>query len=166
MKHLPNWLSGARLALAPYVCYLLYTREYGSALWWFGAAAVSDGLDGWLARRWHAESRLGAMLDPLADKVLLSGAFAALALAGAIPWWLAAVVLGRDALILLAAAALLAWGAKQRAFPPTIWGKLSTAAQIACILAVVITGGPVTALTYVVAILALLSGLGYARRAF
>ena len=132
MKHIPNLLSAARLALAPYLFVLLWRRQYTLALAVCLVAGVTDGLDGLLARRLQVSSRLGAYLDPIADKVLLSGAFLTLALDGAIERWLAVVVLGRDAMILLfvAGAFLLT---SIRSFRPSIWGKASTAAQIAFI---------------------------------
>jgi cardiolipin synthase len=132
VKHIPNLLSAARLALAPYLFVLLWRRQYTLALAFCLVAGLTDGLDGLLARRFQVSSRLGAYLDPAADKVLLSGAFLTLALDGAIERWLAVVVLGRDVMILLfvAGAFLLT---PIRSFPPSIWGKASTAAQIAFI---------------------------------
>lgn len=134
MKLVPNLLSGARLALAPWLFYLLWHRQYGAALILCFVAGITDGLDGLLARKFSAASRLGAYLDPVADKILLSGVFLTLALDGALPAWLAVLVLGRDALILIFAGAAFAF-TSIRAFPPSIWGKASTAAQIAYILA-------------------------------
>jgi len=136
VKHLPNILSAARLAMAPYVFLLIWRREYGLVLLLFVLAGITDGLDGLLARRFKAGSRVGAYLDPIADKVLLSGAFLTLALDGAIDTWVAVLVLGRDVVILLfAVAVMMARG--RRSFPPSIWGKASTAAQIAFVVAVV-----------------------------
>lgn len=133
MKHIPNLLSAARLVLAPYLFVLLWQRQYRLALVFCLIAGLTDGLDGLLARRLQVSSRLGAYLDPIADKVLLSGAFLTLALDGAIERWLAVVVLGRDAMILLfAAGAFLLTSIRN--FPPSIWGKASTAAQIAFIV--------------------------------
>jgi len=74
------------------------------------------------------------MLDPIADKVLLSGAFVALWLDGSVEGWLAAIILGRDALILGAAGVALVWSKSPRRFPPSIWGKLSTIAQVALVV--------------------------------
>jgi cardiolipin synthase len=136
LSQLPNLVSALRLVLAPYICYLLGTRHFLAALVWFAIAGVSDGLDGWLARRYGVASRMGALLDPVADKVLLSGAFLTLALTFVIPWWLTFFVLGRDVMILAFAVHTL-MTKTQREFPPSIWGKLSTAVQIAYILAVV-----------------------------
>ena len=133
MKQIPNLLTAARLLAAPYILYLLWTGEYRTALVWFSIASATDVLDGFLARRLHAGSRMGALLDPVADKVLLSGSFLTLGLRGIIPWWLMAVVLGRDLLILIFAIVALA-RKMRRDFPPSVWGKASTAAQIAYVL--------------------------------
>ena len=134
-------------------------------------AGVTDALDGWLARRLGAASHLGAYLDPVADKVLLSGAFLTLAVDGAIEAWLAALVLGRDALILLFAAGAFLFTKSVRSFEPSIWGKGSTAAQILFILAVLLhfvgfAGSPVvTGLKWLTAALTAWSGIHYAVRA-
>jgi len=136
VKHLPNLLTFARLALAPYLFLLLWRREYRPVLALFLIVAITDALDGWIARTFDAASRLGAYLDPVADKILLSGIFLMLALSGAIEVWLAVLVLGRDLLILLAA--LWLYLVKTlRSFPPSPWGKASTFAQIAFVVAVV-----------------------------
>jgi cardiolipin synthase (CMP-forming) len=137
LKYLPNILSGARLILAPYIFWLMWRREYGSVLIWFLLSGITDGVDGWIARRWNAQSRLGAMLDPIGDKLLLSGSFLVLALDGAMEWWLAALVLGRDVVILLFAAGVLLFSKKKAEFPPSWWGKSSTVAQICYIVALV-----------------------------
>jgi cardiolipin synthase len=136
LSHIPNLLSAARLALSPYIFYLLGTRQYSAALVWFAIAGVTDALDGWFARRYNAGSRFGALLDPVADKVLLDGSFLTLALTFVVPWSLTFIVLGRDLMIL--AFALHALSKKTtREFPPSKWGKLSTAAQIAYVLGMV-----------------------------
>ena len=133
MKQIPNLLTAARLLAAPYILYLLWTGEYRAALVWFATASATDVLDGFLARRLRVVSNAGALLDPVADKVLLSGSFLILGLKGINPFWLMALVLGRDLLIL--GFALLALVRKtRRKFPPSAWGKASTAAQIACVL--------------------------------
>src|SRR5579871_6531190 len=103
LRHIPNILSAARLALAPYLFVLLWRREYQLALAIIILAGITDGLDGLLARKLNANSRLGAYLDPIADKILLSGAFLTLALDGAIELWLAVLVFARDIVILLLA---------------------------------------------------------------
>ena len=137
MKILPNVLSAARLALAPYLFFVLWRREYGIALAVCLLAGLTDAFDGLAARKWNASSRLGAYLDPIADKVLLSGAFLTLALDGAIEKWVAILVLGRDALILILAAGAFLF-TKIRSFPPSWWGKASTTAQICYVLALLL----------------------------
>ena len=129
MTHLPNLLTAARLALTPYLFWLMVRHEYRAIIPWFIAIAVTDVVDGFLARRFQASSRLGAYLDPIADKVLLSGTFLVLALTGAMESWLAVVVLGRD-VVILAAAGVLYLSTGRRNFPPSPWGKLSTFVQI------------------------------------
>jgi cardiolipin synthase (CMP-forming) len=137
LKYIPNLFSLARLALAPYVFVLLSRRDYRLALVLFGIAGLTDWLDGVFARRFGTTSRLGAVLDPVADKVLLSGSFLVLALTGAIETWVAALVIGRDLLILLFAAGAFLVSKTRRDFPPSAWGKASTVVQIAFVLAVV-----------------------------
>lgn len=133
MTQIPNFLTAARLLAAPFILYLLWTGEYRTALVWFAIASATDMLDGFLARRLRVVSRTGALLDPVADKVLLSGSFLILGLKGIIPFWLMAIVIGRDLLIL--GFALLALARRTHGeFPPSAWGKASTAAQIACVL--------------------------------
>jgi cardiolipin synthase (CMP-forming) len=137
IRLLPNLISLARLALVPVVLRAIWLREYEWALAWCAVAGISDGLDGFLARRLRATSRFGAYLDPVADKLLLSGAYLTLGLDGVIPWWLTAVVFGRDALMLLA----IGWAmrfTKLRDFEPTVWGKVSTAIQILTALVVLV----------------------------
>jgi len=137
MRHVPNILSAIRLIAAPYVFVLLWTNQWATALAWMAVIGATDGFDGYLARRFHATSKLGAMLDPVADKVLLSGSYLTLALNNTIPTWLAGLVLGRDALILLFAIGVLLFTKIRREFPPSQAGKLSTLFQILYILAVV-----------------------------
>ncbi|HTD43355.1 MAG TPA: CDP-alcohol phosphatidyltransferase family protein [Bryobacteraceae bacterium] len=166
MKHIPNLLSLARLALAPYVFVLLVRREYRTVLVLFAIAGLTDFLDGLAARKFGSTSRLGAGLDPVADKVLLSGTFLTLALTGAIEAWVAAVVLGRDVLI-LATAVVLYLAKSRRSFPPSIWGKISTLVQIAFVLVIVgqVGGAIFIALKWATVVLAVVSGADYARTA-
>ena len=101
-------------------------------------------MDGYLARRFAWTSKLGAYLDPIADKLLLMSSYAALGFQGAIPVWLMWVVLGRDALILaMVAIALLFTGVRR--FPPTRWGKLSTIGQVFTALVVIVDHAYVSA---------------------
>ena len=132
-------------------------------------AAATDALDGFAARRLHAASRAGEVLDPIADKVLLSGAFVALALNGAIDLWLALVVVGRDVLILVIAGVGLALSRRRR-FPPSVWGKASTVFQALFIVALMgsiataVSATVLAILKWTTAGLTVWSGIDYARR--
>jgi cardiolipin synthase len=169
LRQLPNLLTAARLLAAPYILYLLWTGGYRTALVWFAIASATDVLDGFLARSLHASSRLGALLDPVADKVLLSGSFLTLGLKHVIPFWLMGIVLGRDFLILGFAIVALARGMR-RDFPPSVWGKTSTAAQIAYVLFAVGHQASITPLIvatvlgWTVTALTVWSGIDYVRR--
>jgi cardiolipin synthase len=136
-RHVPNALTLVRIVLTPAVGFFLAADDLAAALPLLAVAAATDAADGFLARRWNAASRLGAYLDPIADKLLAATVFLGLAAAGRLPWWLAGLVLGRDALIL----GFAAWAlgrTRIRKFPPSAWGKLSTILQfslgLACLL--------------------------------
>jgi cardiolipin synthase len=127
------------LLLAPVVVWAILTRQWGVALVVFFVAGVTDAFDGLAARRFGGESKLGAYLDPIADKLLLSATYVALGAAGAVPWWLVILIFGRDAMILALAGLALAF-TKNREFPPSVWGKISTLCQIAAVVAVLSDG--------------------------
>ncbi len=135
MFNLPNLFTLARLVLAPFVASDILHGHYARALVLFFLAGVSDAIDGFLARRLGQSSRAGAYFDPLADKILLSVIYVALGIAHDVPWWMVAVVFGRDVLILAMAGYGLLF-TSVRAFPPSIWGKISTFLQIAAALVV------------------------------
>jgi len=127
--NLPNGFTALRLALVPFVILAILHGAHFLALALFAVAALTDVLDGAAARRLGAASQFGAVLDPIADKCLLSGVFLALAAAGSAPWWLVAIIFGRDLYILLGAAAAFRF-TTLRKFPPSVWGKVSTFFQI------------------------------------
>jgi len=133
--NLPNLFTLARLVLAPFVASDILDGHYTRALVLFFLAGVSDAIDGFLARRLRQSSRAGAYFDPLADKILLSVIYVALGIAHDVPWWMVAVVFSRDVLILAMAGYGLLF-TSVRAFPPSIWGKISTFLQIAAALVV------------------------------
>lgn len=127
--NLPNLFTFLRLILAPFVVQEILAGRDQLALALFALAAATDVLDGAAARHLGLSTRIGAYFDPIADKFLLSGVFLALAAARVVPWWLTALVIGRDLYILLGALTLnITIGAKD--FPPSIWGKTSTFVQI------------------------------------
>lgn len=131
----PNQLTFLRLGFLPLFIILVLYRRFSWALAILFLAALTDGLDGLLARSLNQRTSLGAYLDPIADKLLLSSSFVVLALEGRIRWWLTILVLSRDVLILTTAAViLLAVG--YRRFPPTVFGKITTAVQILLVFTV------------------------------
>ena len=164
----PNQLTFLRLGFLPFFIIFIYYNKYPWALGILFAAAASDALDGVLARLLNQKSTLGAYLDPIADKLLLSSSFLILAVKGKLEWWLAILVLGRDVLILATAAAILVV-AGYRPLPPSLYGKATTAAQILLIFIVVAeaaTGSRVLDLAhsvfiYLVAGFTIFSGLHY-----
>lgn len=125
----PNLFTLARLVLVPFIIEAILRGEHFLALELFAAAAVTDLLDGALARRFGWITPAGAYLDPIADKTLLSGIYVALAVAGYVPVWFVALIFGRDILILGTSGAAL-YFSRIRAFSPSIWGKCSTFFQI------------------------------------
>jgi cardiolipin synthase len=127
--NLPNLLTLLRLLLVPVVVYEIAAGRYLLAGWLFGAAAFTDILDGAAARGMRVTSQVGAYLDPIADKCLLCGVYLALAWARLLPWWLVAIVFGRD-IYLLAAVGVFMLLTPVRRFPPSVWGKVSTLVQI------------------------------------
>jgi cardiolipin synthase len=92
-------------------------------------AGATDAADGFLARRFGWKTQIGLYLDPIADKLLLTSLYLCFGIAGMAPAWLAAVVVGRDILIVLLVVAGLIF-TRHRNYPPSIWGKVSTAVQI------------------------------------
>ncbi|MGH8186399.1 MAG: CDP-alcohol phosphatidyltransferase family protein [Steroidobacteraceae bacterium] len=136
MRHIPNALCVLRMLLVVPVVWLLVEAEYRLTLWLFAFAAGTDGLDGYLAKRFGWTSELGKILDPLADKILLVGVFIALAFLGLVTAWLAAVAVARDVTITIGAITYnrLYGDLKGR---PTAVSKLNTLCQILYLLVVV-----------------------------
>ena len=128
-----NQLTLLRMGMAPLLVVLVLQRRMGWALGVFVVAAATDALDGLIARLGGQQTTLGAMLDPVADKVLLTSAFIALTWVGSlpvrIPAWLTVVVLSRDAIIVVSVA-IVNFTIGRRVFYPSLLGKLTTAAQI------------------------------------
>src|SRR5579862_1270430 len=131
----PNQLTFLRLGFLPLFIITILYRRYPWALAILILAALTDGLDGWLARSLNQGTALGAYLDPIADKLLLSSSFFVLALERQMQWWLAILVLSRDVLILTSAAVILLT-VGYRPFPPSVFGKIATAVQILLVFAV------------------------------
>jgi CDP-diacylglycerol--glycerol-3-phosphate 3-phosphatidyltransferase len=133
----------------------------------FAVAAATDGLDGYLARRYASTTATGQWLDPLADKVLVAAPIVTLTALGRFPLWAAGIIVARE----LGVSLLRAWlGSRGRAMPASGWGKVKTAAQLAAVLLYLLPLGPgaddLRLWTLVVAVaLTVWSGLDYAVRA-
>ncbi len=163
----PNLICVLRIALTVPIVMLLVEGRYGLTLVLFAIAAVSDVLDGFLAKTFGWTSELGKLLDPLADKLLLVTVFSCLSVAGLSPWWLTAVVLLRDLVIIFGAIVYRAlFGALDG--QPTLRSKLNTVCQIVFCLVVVMRaayGWPaepvVTTLGALVLVTTAVSGVDY-----
>jgi len=140
--NLPNFLSLVRLALIPFFVAALAQGDFRSAFWIFVGAGITDYLDGLIARRWALQTPLGAFLDPLADKLLMTAAFITLALhlpnqREPIPILLSILVISRDVIIVLVSLVIhLTHGIRR--FTPSVWGKINTVLQMATILLVLL----------------------------
>ncbi|HUB94913.1 MAG TPA: CDP-alcohol phosphatidyltransferase family protein [Stellaceae bacterium] len=162
-----NFVTLGRLLSVPLAIWLVLVDAMTAAFWLFVAAGVSDAVDGYIAKRFDQRSRLGALLDPVADKMLLVSMFVTLGIDGLLPAWFVILVVFRDILIvggfLLASAV-----AHEIATRPLAVSKLNTALQIALVAFVLgrlglgIPDFAATAiLTYAVALTTVLSGGGY-----
>jgi cardiolipin synthase (CMP-forming) len=127
---LPNIITIARILLVPFTIWLLISQAFAAAFIVFVVAGVSDGIDGYLARRMGLQSELGAYLDPIADKALLVSVYAALGIIKILPAWLVLMVITRD--ILIVGGVVLAWLLdKPLVMKPLRISKINTAVQIA-----------------------------------
>jgi cardiolipin synthase len=141
----PNLLTFLRMALIPLFASLLFYGYSGWALFIFVVAGVSDGIDGFVARRFNQESELGTILDPIADKLLMTTAFIILTLPNVfpptrhlpVPFWVMAAVIGRDVLIIAVAAAIFII-TDFRGFKPSWLGKASTLVQVVAVVLILL----------------------------
>ncbi len=129
-----------RIALVWPVANALVEENYGLALVLFVVAAVSDGLDGYLAKRFGWTSQLGKVIDPLADKLLLVTVFITAAWHNLVPWWIAAAAISRDVMIGLGALIFRLWFGPLKG-RPTIMSKINTLFQLGYIAAVMLVAG-------------------------
>jgi cardiolipin synthase len=167
MRNIPNLISVLRLLLVPFTVWLIISEAYGWAFISFMVAGVSDGIDGYLARRFDWRTRLGAYLDPLADKALLVSVFVTLGFLKLIPAWLVILVVTRDALI-VGAVLLSRLMDQPMRMRPLMVSKVNTVCQIlfaVSVLGVAALGQPLTRLvdygSIPVALLTALSGAAY-----
>jgi len=127
---IPNIITLGRILLVPVVVWAIASGQMAIAFAVFIVAGVSDAVDGFLAKRFHMTSELGALLDPLADKALLVSIYVALGIWGAIPRWIVILVVSRD--IMIVSAVIVSWlFGKPIPMKPLMVSKLNTVAQVA-----------------------------------
>lgn len=167
MRHLPNLICLIRLALVWPVVGALAARNFLLAVGLFVVAAVSDGLDGFLAKRFNWTSELGKFLDPMADKLLLMAVFIESAWLGLAPWWITAAAVARDVMIGLGALVFRMWFGPLRG-RPAIVSKINTAAQLLYLASMMLSGATgfppaevLNALSLITLVTILLSGYHY-----
>ena len=167
LSWLPNAISLIRVALVAPILVLLLNGRHDAALVPFLVAGFSDGLDGYLAKRFDWHSRVGALLDPIADKLLVAGILVTLSITGHLPVWLAAIVILRDVIIVGGA---MAYNFLVRPVEgePTRISKLNTALELLLILFVISRAGfgwpdqiTITMLGAAVLVTVVISGIDY-----
>jgi cardiolipin synthase (CMP-forming) len=168
---IPNLITTLRIILVPIFIIYLINERFLEALTVFVLAGLSDGVDGLLARLLNQKSRLGAFLDPLADKILLIAAFVVLAAGGFIPVWLTVTVITRDILILLGV--LILFLTKQDiVIKPSILSKINTCLQLATVFVVLVRNhfnlfpSMIPIIYILTGVLTIASGLHYMRSWF
>jgi cardiolipin synthase len=178
MFTIPNLLCLLRMGIVPLFIIALVKGNPREAAALFIVAGITDALDGFIARFWHQESPLGAYLDPIADKLLLTTAYIALSIPSLnqgteIPIWVTVLVIARDVLIVVVSLVLyLAAGV--RSFPPSLMGKINTVLQVTAVVLVLMSGTfqrlhwldlTANGLVYAAAVMTVASGLHYVLRA-
>lgn len=127
---IPNVITLGRILLVPIVIWAIASNQMEVAFAVFVIAGVSDGVDGFLAKRFNMSSELGAMLDPLADKALLVSIYVALGIWGAMPRWVVILVVSRD--VMIVSAVIVSWlFGKPIPMKPLMVSKINTVAQVA-----------------------------------
>ena len=170
---LPNFITLLRMGIVPFLVLAISNKDFRLALWLFVVGGLTDAFDGWLARRMDMTSLIGAYLDPIADKMLITVAYIALTYpqgqAVVIPLWLTILALFRDFVIMLVAGVLyLVEGIRE--FPPSTLGRATTFAQVLTVAivllanVVVIPGWIPTLCFYASFILVILSAFNYSYR--
>jgi cardiolipin synthase len=166
--NVPNLISLGRLLLVPLAISLILNGSYWAAFWVFVVAGISDALDGFIAKRFDRRTRLGALLDPLADKVLLVGVYVTLGIAGQLWAWLVVLVVFRDIMIIGGFLLIQALAAMPKPFQPLFISKVNTGVQVVVVGYVLARrglgaepGAVDFALSILVAVTTVVSGLTY-----
>ncbi len=137
--NLPNLLTLSRVLLIPLFVILIINKNFGWALVTFAVAGITDGVDGLIARLTHQRTELGAYLDPIADKLLLSAGFITLAILQIVPSWLTVIVITRDMIILLGVFVFILTNRRPK-MQPSFVSKITTGLQISTILLALMRG--------------------------
>lgn len=138
LRHqIPNLLTLARIAAVPVLILFLYEGRYGAALAVFMLAGITDGLDGWIAKRFKCVTRLGSILDPLADKILIVSTYVMLVLAGDLPFWLILLIGFRDLGIIAGVLVLNTLNGHVQ-MQPSLLSKVNTFLQISLVILVMV----------------------------
>ena len=168
-RDIPNIISGLRILLTIPIVWLLWREQFGWGLALFVVAGVSDGLDGFLAKHYGWQSRLGGLLDPAADKILLVACYVVLAWRGYLPIWLSATVILRD-LVIVGGALAYHYRVQRLDASPLLISKLNTFMQLLLVVVVIfdqalwsVPEALLTGLVYTVLATTVLSGISYVR---
>jgi cardiolipin synthase len=169
VQRLPNLLTALRLLLVIPIGILILRQQFAAVLALAFIAGCSDAVDGWIARRFNAASRLGGIMDPLADKALMVTTFVCLSVVGVLPWWLTGLVLTRDLIIIGGVTAYYRMTGNLDMSPSWL-SKLNTFLQIGFTMALLIQQvWPLLPPNwfeygiYAVALLAIATGIDYVR---
>lgn len=162
-----NALTLLRVFLVPLIAWLV-VLDGDTARWWafgiFVFAALTDSVDGWLARRMMGATRWGQLADPAADKALIIGSLAVLAAIGELPWWAVAVIVVREAAVTVQRTWLVR---RDVVMPASIWGKLKTVSQVVAVTLYLLPPAPgvlALAALWLAVVLTVASGVEYAVR--
>ena len=137
----PNVVTLTRLALLPLFVYLLFGTDHRAvAAWLLASLGATDWIDGYLARRLHQVSRVGKILDPVADRLLVMVGLLAVAAAAGVPWWFALATLTREVVVSILTVGLFLWGAAR--IDVLWWGKVSTFALMVAVPLFLLTTNP------------------------
>lgn len=140
LSWLPNAISISRILLILPILWLFVNEQFGWALGLFLAAGLSDGIDGYLAKKYHWDTRLGAFLDPAGDKLLIAWSYGTLAYLGHIPIWLAFIVIFRD-VVIVAGSFMYHYLVRRLEGQPTRISKLNTALEFIFLVLVIWKAG-------------------------
>lgn len=169
LLNVPNALTALRITLVPFIVVLVVVNTPVARWWAFGLftfAALTDQVDGWVARRWYGVTRWGQIADPIADKLLVVGTLATLAWLEFLPWWAVIVIIVREVAVTLLRVQLV--GRHDLVMPASRWGKAKTISQLWAVGLFLIPGVPTWleyGLLYMAVVATVVSGLEYAFRA-